>query len=41
MERQIEEGEGEEWLRTKRFQVDTHLTVYFEWVKEGVGEGER
>ena len=40
MERQIEEGASRDWLRTKKFQVDTHLTVYFEWVNEGEkGEG--
>lgn len=38
MEGQIEEGASRDWLRTKKFQVDTHLTVYFEWVKE---EGEK
>ena len=37
METQIEAGATRSCIQTKRFQVDTHLTVYFEWEKE-VGE---
>lgn len=38
LEGQIEVGTTGGCIQTKKFQVDTHLTVYFEWTKE-VGDG--
>ena len=33
MQAQLEEGYTVDYMRSKRFQVDTHLTVYFEFLR--------